>query len=155
LIRRTTVLTAVAAAAGLAGCTNVPDPLGAPPADLTIHIVNRSNTALALGPGFTVPACGTVSATLEVYEAEQAQLGQMMMDGTWTAPPGAVQWDSPVFAGHGEATEVTMVVSSVAPLAMHQGVVAEADLPACRGAPVGVTSEVVPDEPRPAVAPSP
>jgi hypothetical protein len=66
-----------------------------------------------------------------------------------------MQWDSPVFAGPIEPTEITMVISSVAPLAIHQGVVAEADLPACGGAPVGVSSEVDPHQSGPAVAPLP
>jgi hypothetical protein len=76
---RTVLIVAVAFAA-LGGCGTGTLPSASP--HPLIHIINRSNTALALGPGFTIPACGSASATLEAYEAEQAQIGQMMLDGT-------------------------------------------------------------------------
>jgi hypothetical protein len=117
-----------------------------------IHMVNRSNTPLVLGPGVMIPACGSVSSTFEAYEAARMNAIQLM-DGTLEVPLGALLWDSPVFAGL--EGEVTVVVSSTAPLAAHPGVVEEADLPPCGGAPVGVSSEILPDATGPAVAPLP
>jgi hypothetical protein len=147
--RRALASAAVVMVVAIAGCAS-PVPAATPPP--LIHMVNRSNTPLVLGPGVMIPACGSVSSTFEAYEAARMNAIQLM-DGTLEVPPGAVLWDSPVFAG--PEGEVTVVVSSTGPLAAHPGVVEEADLPPCGGAPVGVSSEILPDATGPAVAPLP
>jgi hypothetical protein len=147
---RTVVWVAFAAIAALAGCRTGPVP--AAPSPPLVHIVNRSNTALVLGPGFLIPACGAVSTTFEAYEAARMKVVQIL-DGTLEVPLGAVLWDSPVFAG--PEAEVTVVVSGTAPVAFMPGIVDEADLPNCGGHPIGVEPEVLPDASGPAVAPVP
>ena len=140
----------MAAIAALAGCGGPPP--SATPA-LLIHIVNRSNTALLLGPGFMIPACASVSATNEAYDAARLQAFQIL-NGTVNVPIGAMLWESsPAFAG--SEAEVTIVVSSTAPVAFLPGKVGEPDLPNCGGHPVGVESEVLPEASGPAVAPLP
>jgi hypothetical protein len=110
-----------------------------------IHFANRSDTALAVAPDFLIPACGSASVTPAAYAASRTQGAMVMMDGTWTVPPGAAFWNGLAFAGDPIQDDLTVVISSTADPAVRAGVVAEADLPACGGAPMGVLDEVVPD----------
>ena len=147
--KRAAVIMGIAATAILAGCGSTTAP-AATRAEALIHFANRSDTALAVAPDFLIPACGSASATPAAYEASRTQGAKVLMDGTWAVPPGAAFWNGVAFAGDPIQADLTVVISSTAPPAARQGVPAEADLPACGGAPMGVLPEVVPDSPGPA-----
>ena len=53
----------------------------------------------------------------------------MALDGQkWESPAGALVWDN-MALGNGPTSDVTLVITSTAPVAAHVGLVAEADLP--------------------------
>lgn len=106
-------------------------------AALLIHFANRSASAITVGPGLSIPACGTASATRAAYDAARLTAGEMAVAGkTWDAPAGALVWDM-AFAFE-PTQDLTVVITSTAPVAVRMGLVAEADLPACGGAPMGI-----------------
>lgn len=135
-------------AVALAGCAPA-SPTSAPASASTpapssssaaarIHFANRSDVAITVGPGLSIPACGEASATRAVYDAARLQGDQMALDGqTWDAPAGALVWDNMAF-GNEPASDVTLVITSTAPVAAHVGIVTEGDLPKCGGAPQGI-----------------
>ena len=88
-----------------------------------IHVANRSDVAITIGPGLTIPACGRASATRAAWDAARLKGGQMAMDAqTWDAPAGALVWDMAI--GNELGSDVTLVVTSTAPVAAHVGIVA-------------------------------
>jgi hypothetical protein len=136
---------ALAATAAVAACAAPPAP-SATGAEALIHFANRSDTALAVAPDLLIPACGSASTTLAAYEASRTRGAQQLMDETWAVPPGAAFWNGVVFAGDPIQGDITVVISGTAPPGVRQGIPAEADLPACGGAPVGVLDEVAPEQ---------
>ena len=143
--RRAAHLLVLAATATIAACAASSAP-SATPVEPLIHFANRSNTALAVAPDLLIPACGSASVTPAAYEASQTRGAKEMIEGTWTVPPGAEFWYGITFAGDPIQGDLTVVISSTALPAVRQGITAEADLPACGGAPLGVLDEVVPEE---------
>ena len=102
-----------------------------------IHFANRSNVAITVGPGLSIPACGEASATRAAFDAARLRGGQMAADGqTWDAPAGALVWSNMALAG--PEAEMSVVITSTASVAGRVGLVAEADLPKCGGSPQGI-----------------
>jgi hypothetical protein len=121
---------------GAPASASAPAPPPSAPAAL-IHFANRSDVAITIGPGLTIPACGGASATRVAFDAARFQAGRMALDGQkWDAPAGALVWDM-AFANELKS-DVTLVITSMAPVAARVGLVAEADLPECGGAPQGI-----------------
>ena len=144
--RRAARLVVLVATATVAACATTPAPSPAR-VDPIIHFANRSNTALAVAPDLLIPACGSASVTPAAYEASQTRgAKELFLDETWAVPPGAEYWNGVAFAGDPIQGDLTVVISSTALPAVRPGVPAEADLPACGGAPMGVLDEVVPEE---------
>ena len=100
-----------------------------------IHFANRSDVAITIGPGLSIPACGEASATRAAYDAARLQGGQMARDGqTWDAPAKALVWNN-MALGFEPTGDLTVIITSTAPVLLSNGIVAEADLPKCGGAP--------------------
>lgn len=117
----------------LAGC-------GAPtPAQITI--ANRSDAILTVGPGLVILACGSTTTLLADYETARTKAGEMAMNGqVWDAPVGALVWDLAIVNARGSVPTgtITLIVTSTADPEARSGTVAEAALPACGGAPMGI-----------------
>lgn len=103
-----------------------------------IRFANRSASAITIGPGLSIPACGWASTSRGAYDAARLTAGEMAMAGeTWDAPAGALVWGNMALAFEPKE-DLTFIISSTSPVAARPGVVAEADLPACGGAPMGI-----------------
>jgi hypothetical protein len=108
------------------------------PGAFLIHFANRSASAITVGPGLSIPACGWATASRTAYDAARLRAGEMAAAGqTWDAPAGALVWGN-MAVGFEPTQDLTVVISGTAPVAVRLGVVAEADLPECGGAPMGI-----------------
>jgi hypothetical protein len=107
----------------VAGC-------GAP----SLEVVNRSERALAVGPGVTVPPCSTLTLSAEQFETARAAGLDLEPGGPeWPVPGDAVVWNTFAIQNLGGSGTYSIVISSSEPPAFSVGSVT--DLPACSGEP--------------------
>lgn len=108
-------------------------------------VANRTTVDLAVGPGLTIPACGTVSVTIAEFEDAREANYLATFDGApWPVPSGAVVWDNFAMLTNGPAGSLTLIVTGQTDPRVAVGTVAESDLPPCEGLPFSTTPEVFP-----------
>lgn len=112
----------------------------------SLAIANRSVVDLAVGPGVTVPACGTLLTSIAEYGAAQSEGAERSFEDESWIPDGAMPLQYGILAaGTGPPVMITLIVSSISDPKIVMASVPAADLPSCEGRPrVGEAPTVVP-----------